>query len=192
MENFQNKIRILINLLCDFTNNVSLISFNEHWSIIDLWTNYSSGITLIFVLPVGLFIFKQFKHNIEKNRLSHNLLIDAIDVMDMYNIFCIMCYSQQTIHYYGLRLLVKTSMLQLNYMYLYMFSDIGNGWIPVILNSQTELEFILENQRSLSNNQSFWIAGSTRTTGDIDYSHYFQYELGAGKIYEILFIVVCC
>ena len=77
-------------------------------------------------------------------------------------------------------------------MYLFMFSEIGQGWIPVVLNSETELEFILENQRNLSNNQSFWIAGSARTTGDIDFLHYFQYELDAGKIYEIVLLVICC
>ena len=31
------------------------------------------------------------------------------------------------------------------------------------------------------NNQSYWLSGSTRTTGNIDYLHYRPYEIGAGK-----------
>ena len=70
-----------------------------------------------------------------------------------------------------------------------MFSGIGNGWIPVILNSETELNFILEKTGELSNDQSFWIAGSARTTGDIDFLHYFQYELGTGEIYGVVLLI---
>ena len=73
-----------------------------------------------------------------------------------------------------------------------MFSGIGNGWIPVILNSETELNFILENIGELSNNQSFWIAGSARTTGDIDFLHNFQYELGTGEIYWVVLLIWWC
>ena len=41
------------------------------------------------------------------------------------------------------------------------FLEIGSGWFPTILSNQAELEFVRENQRKLSNNQSYWIHGTT-------------------------------
>ena len=61
-----------------------------------------------------------------------------------------------------------------------LFTEIGPGWIPAIINSEIEHALILEKQKILNNNQSYWIAGSTRTIGDIDYVHYRPYEAGAG------------
>ena len=47
--------------------------------------------------------------------------------------------------------------------------------------SEAEHDFIAEVQGRLSNNQSYWIGGSTRTTGDIDYLHYLPYHIGPGQ-----------
>ena len=67
------------------------------------------------------------------------------------------------------------------------FLEIGPGWIQAILSSQDELSFIIEKQRGLSNNRSYWIAGSTRYGGEIDYFHYLQYTIGPGKNFHIFF-----
>ena len=35
--------------------------------------------------------------------------------------------------------------------------------------------------KELNNNQSFWVSGTTRTTGDIGFSNYLPYEIGTGE-----------
>ena len=69
---------------------------------------------------------------------------------------------------------------------LKLFSEIGTGWIPAILLSDAEYDFIAEMQGRLSNNQSYWIGGSTRTTGAIDYIHYLPYHIGPGEINSLV------
>ena len=61
-----------------------------------------------------------------------------------------------------------------------LFSDIGSGWILAILNNEAEYNFVVESQRALSNNQNYWIGGSTATTGDIDFLHYFPHQISSG------------
>ena len=40
-----------------------------------------------------------------------------------------------------------------------------------ILNDEAEHDFVVESQRVLSNDKSYWIGGSAQTTGDIDFLH---------------------
>ena len=65
---------------------------------------------------------------------------------------------------------------------LILFSEIGPGWIPAIIISETEYKFIVENQKVLPNSHSYWIGGATRTIGKIEYLHYLPYQIGAGKM----------
>ena len=69
-----------------------------------------------------------------------------------------------------------------NFWPILIFSEIGSGWIPTILSDESELDFVVESQRALSNNQSYWIGGSAQTTGDIDFFHYFPYQTNSGEI----------
>ena len=48
-------------------------------------------------------------------------------------------------------------------------SDIGNGWIPALINDQTELDFIRESQRGLSNNHDYYIGGTTQDKEKLTY-----------------------
>ena len=54
----------------------------------------------------------------------------------------------------------------------FIFSEIGNGWGPAILNTLDELYFIKEGQKSFCNSVSYWIGGSTNSQLNItlDYS----------------------
>ena len=40
-------------------------------------------------------------------------------------------------------------------------SALGDGWAPAVINSPSELSFIKEKQKFLSNNRTYWIGGST-------------------------------
>ena len=58
--------------------------------------------------------------------------------------------------------------------------------MPTILCSEAEFNFIMENQRGLSNSQSYSIGGATRAIGNIDYIHYVPYQIAGGEnIYHI-------
>ena len=50
-----------------------------------------------------------------------------------------------------------------------------------MINSKTEYEFLVAKHKELNNNQSFWVSGTTRTTGDIGFSNYLPYEIGTGE-----------
>ena len=63
------------------------------------------------------------------------------------------------------------------------FSEIGSGRIPAILNDEPEHDFVVESQIVLSNNKNYWIGGSAKTTGDIDFLHYFPYRIHSGEIH---------
>ena len=60
------------------------------------------------------------------------------------------------------------------------FSEIGPGWIPTVLTSETEYNFIQEKQRRLSDKQDYFIAGTTRTVGTIEWENYLLYQMGNG------------
>ena len=45
-------------------------------------------------------------------------------------------------------------------MYL---SELGDGWVPAILNTQVETDFIRQAQKGLTDDRSYWIGGSTNT-----------------------------
>ena len=42
--------------------------------------------------------------------------------------------------------------------------------------------FIVESQKELSNNKSYWIGGSARTKGNFEFVHYLPYQMGPGEI----------
>ena len=43
-----------------------------------------------------------------------------------------------------------------------IFLDLGEGWVPAVLNNQRELDFIREGQKLFCHNdRSYWIGGST-------------------------------
>ena len=68
-----------------------------------------------------------------------------------------------------------------------LFSEIGPGWIPAIITSEEEYEFIMEKQKDLTNAKSFWTGGATRTIGKIEYTHYLPYQIGAGEIWKLMY-----
>ena len=43
---------------------------------------------------------------------------------------------------------------------LLIFSALGYGWCPAIVNSQAELDFICLGQRWFSDDRSYWLGGS--------------------------------
>ena len=47
-----------------------------------------------------------------------------------------------------------------------MFSGRGDGWRAVIINSQSEYDFIQEKEKELSDHHPFWIGGSTDVDED--------------------------
>ena len=48
-----------------------------------------------------------------------------------------------------------------NFICLISLPALGKGWEPVVIDSAPELIFIKEYQKGMSNNQSYFIAGST-------------------------------
>ena len=62
-----------------------------------------------------------------------------------------------------------------------MLSGFGPGWMPAIINSETELETIRAGQRGLSDDQDYWIGGSSFVTGAIDLSNYSTQGQGSGE-----------
>ena len=53
------------------------------------------------------------------------------------------------------------------------FTEIGPWWIPAIVASEEEYDFIVEKQKDLT---------LTRTIGKIEYAHYLPYQIGAGEM----------
>ena len=64
---------------------------------------------------------------------------------------------------------------------IFPLSEIGAGWVPAIINSTSELVFIGEHHKMLSNNASFWIGGSTLAEGKIELSDYMVHPSFTGK-----------
>ena len=59
-----------------------------------------------------------------------------------------------------------------------LFSEIGNGWEPAVLDTQEEYDFIKEGQRSFSSSVEYWIGGSTNATQFFTYSDYVTNDSG--------------
>ena len=56
----------------------------------------------------------------------------------------------------------------------------GDGWVPAVLNSIFEYDFIGQGQRSFSSNVRYWIGGSTNQRSDylFGYSDYLGDDSG--------------
>ena len=63
----------------------------------------------------------------------------------------------------------------------FVLPEIGPGWMPTILNSQAEVDFIRDSQKLLSNNISYWIGGSSTVLGRIELSDYSTRSQGSSK-----------
>ena len=60
-----------------------------------------------------------------------------------------------------------------------IFSDLGEGWAPAVLNNEEELKFIEEGQKKNTMISRYWIGGSTSKDSTIGYSDY--YTNGSGN-----------
>ena len=60
--------------------------------------------------------------------------------------------------------------------------------MPTILSSEAEFNFIMENQRGLSNIQSYSIGGETRAMGNIDFIHYVPYPIAGGENIYLIYL----
>ena len=59
-----------------------------------------------------------------------------------------------------------------------LISEIENGWAPAIVDSAEKLQHIREGLKLLTDHKSFWIGGSSKDAGIIDYSQYMVDETG--------------
>ena len=50
-------------------------------------------------------------------------------------------------------------------------SEMGNGWAPVVINSQEEYDFLREGQKTLRNSVPYWINGSTNVQQQLGLEH---------------------
>ena len=66
------------------------------------------------------------------------------------------------------------------FTYILYLSDIGDGWKPVVINSQVEYNFIREAQKVLSNSVPYWIGGSANYLPNvtINYNDYIANNSG--------------
>ena len=60
-------------------------------------------------------------------------------------------------------------------IFLVFWKEIGDGWAPAVINSQTEHDFIKTEQRTLSNNNNYWIGGSTNIVPGTSFDYGHQY-----------------
>ena len=67
-------------------------------------------------------------------------------------------------------------------IFLKLFSEIGFGWAPAMINSSLELDFIEGQHRRLSNHMNFWIGGSTSAFNEskIKITEYIRYPACRG------------
>ena len=66
-------------------------------------------------------------------------------------------------------------------MFLYL-SDLGEGWAPTILNSQSEVDFLKQAQKDFGDNtRSFWVDGTTNAelNSIFDFNSYITGDSGA-------------
>ena len=61
-------------------------------------------------------------------------------------------------------------------------SEIGSGWIPAILTSKAEYDFLVGHQKELNKYKNYWIGGSSRVKGNIPFSYYLSYDKGSGEM----------
>ena len=61
-------------------------------------------------------------------------------------------------------------------------SEIGSGWIPAILTSKAEYDFLVGHQKELNKYKNYWIGGSSRAKGNIPFSYYLSYDKGSGEM----------
>ena len=59
-----------------------------------------------------------------------------------------------------------------------IISEIENGWTPAIADSAEKLEHIRQGLKLLTDYKSFWIGGSAKDAGIIEYSQYMVDETG--------------
>ena len=64
------------------------------------------------------------------------------------------------------------SMRCLWFRFYYFFSEIGLGWMPDIMNSEAERDYIKDSQRLLSDVRTYWIGGSIPDSGASNFSSY--------------------
>ena len=62
-------------------------------------------------------------------------------------------------------------------------SEMGNGWAPVVINSQEEYDFLRQGQKTLRNSVPYWINGSTNVQQQLgleflNYSDYIANDSG--------------
>ena len=51
-------------------------------------------------------------------------------------------------------------------------SEMGNGWAPVVINSQEEYDFLRQGQKTIRNSVPYWINGSTNAQQQFGLEHY--------------------
>ena len=56
----------------------------------------------------------------------------------------------------------------------------SEGWAPAVLNTNQEMNFIKQGQRSFMDNRSFWIGGKTNTVP----GEYFEYSAYNAEIFS--------
>ena len=67
-----------------------------------------------------------------------------------------------------------------------LFSEIGLGWMPAIMNSEAERDFIKESQRLLCDVKTYWIGGSVPSSVPLNSSTYIPRQPEAGQSVEFL------
>ena len=73
------------------------------------------------------------------------------------------------------------------YLFLFfVFLEIGLGWMPAIMNSEEERDFIKESHRLLSDVRTYWIGGSVPSSVPLNFSTYVPRPPEAGQSVEFL------
>ena len=62
-----------------------------------------------------------------------------------------------------------------------MLSELGDGWNLAIIDSPTELIFIIEIQKELDDDKSYWIGGSTNARENASVTYFYYYLNSTGK-----------
>ena len=70
------------------------------------------------------------------------------------------------------------------FRFYYFFSEIGLGWMPAIMNSEAERDFIKDSQRLLSDVRTFWIGGFIPASGASNFPSYIPRQPEEGSLVE--------
>ena len=64
--------------------------------------------------------------------------------------------------------------------FIFYILELGNGWAPVILETEEEFNFVRAADRIINNPRNYWIDGSTNNCciAEIEYSDYIQGDRG--------------